>query len=67
MFFKRGQRIADGARASGFVGSRKSTSEALTQGGTTSMPPSWPRSANTPSLSVLPMSSVIDAAKNSTG
>jgi hypothetical protein len=44
---------------------RKSTPDALMQGGRMAMPDFLASEANIASLSVLPLSSVIDAARNS--
>ena len=62
---QRRQRVADGAGAVRSAPARKSTSEALTQGGRMAMPDFLASAANMASLSVLPQSSVIDAARNS--
>ena len=45
----------------------KSTSDSLTDGGKTLMPSRRASARNSASLSVLPLSSVIEAARNSAG
>ena len=61
--FQRGQRITDDACRS----TSKVAPERLIDGASTLMPSRWASARNSESLSVLLISSVIDAARNSTG